>query len=86
MRARVERARGDRRRSVRGATRDSLFPQPTRMRVMLAARSSRLVAKRNGAPEGAGLRLAIAYVGRGVKADIDNLKTAAARRPREDRS
>ena len=63
----------------RGATRDSLaFPQTYEdMRVMLAARSGALVAKRTVRPKAQVCVGPIAYVGQAeLAADIENLKTA----------
>jgi 5-methyltetrahydropteroyltriglutamate--homocysteine methyltransferase len=65
----------------RGATRDSLaFPQTYEdMRVMLAARSGALVAKRTVRPKAQVCSGPIAYVGQAeVAADIANLKNALA--------
>jgi 5-methyltetrahydropteroyltriglutamate--homocysteine methyltransferase len=63
----------------RGATRDSLaFPQTYEdMRVMLAARSGALVAKRTVRPKAQVCSGPIAYIGQEeVAADIENLKNA----------
>src|SRR6516164_1741223 len=63
----------------RGATRDSLaFPQTYEdMRVMLAARSGALVAKRTVRPKAQVCSGPIAYVGQEeLAADIENLKNA----------
>jgi 5-methyltetrahydropteroyltriglutamate--homocysteine methyltransferase len=63
----------------RGATRDALaFPQTYEdMRVMLAARSGALVAKRTVRPKAQVCAGPIAYVGQAeLTADIDNLKNA----------
>src|ERR1051325_2103461 len=63
----------------RGATRDSLaFPKTYEdMRVMLAARSGALVAKRTVRPKAQVCVGPIAYVGQAeLAADIENLKTA----------
>jgi 5-methyltetrahydropteroyltriglutamate--homocysteine methyltransferase len=71
----------------RGPTRDSLaFPQTYEdMRVMLAARSSALVAKRTVRPKAQVCVGPIAYVGQEeLKADIDNLKTALQGAPAAD--
>jgi 5-methyltetrahydropteroyltriglutamate--homocysteine methyltransferase len=70
----------------RGATRDSLaFPQTYEdMRVMLAARSSTLVAKRTVRPKAQVCVGPIAYVGQDeLTADIDNLKRALQGVPAE---
>src|SRR5579871_2542096 len=71
----------------RGATRDSLaFPQTYEdMRVMLAARSGALVAKRTMRPKAQVCVGPIAYVGQAeVAADIENLKHALKGVPAED--
>jgi 5-methyltetrahydropteroyltriglutamate--homocysteine methyltransferase len=71
----------------RGATRDSLaFPQTYEdMRVMLAARSGALVAKRTVRPKAQVCVGPIAYVGQEeLKADIENLKRALDGVPTED--
>ena len=63
----------------RGATRDSLaFPAAYEdMKVMLAGRSSAIVAKRTVRPKAWVCNGPIAYVGQGeLRADIDNLKAA----------
>src|SRR5262249_56520862 len=71
----------------RGATRDSLaFPQTYEdMRVMLAARSGALVAKRTVRPKAQVCSGPIAYVGQAeLAADIENLKDALNGVPAED--
>src|SRR5262249_26806655 len=71
----------------RGATRDSLaFPQTYEdMRVMLAARSGALVAKRTVRPKAQVCVGPIAYVGEAeLRADIENLKSALKDVPAED--
>lgn len=63
----------------RGATRDSLaFPAAYEdMRVMLAARSSAIVAKRTVRPKALVCSGPVAYIGEGeLRADIENLKLA----------
>jgi len=71
----------------RGATRDSLaFPQTYEdMRVMLAARSGALVAKRTVRPKAQVCSGPIVYVGEAeLAADIENLKNALKGVPAED--
>ena len=71
----------------RGATRDSLaFPGAYEdMRVMLAARSSALVAKRTVRPKAWVCSGPVAYVGQEeLRADIDNLKAALKDAKAED--
>src|SRR5262249_44856170 len=71
----------------RGATRDSLaFPQTyADMRVMLAARSGALVAKRTVRPKAQVCTGPIAYVGQEeLAADIANLKTALKDAPAKE--
>jgi 5-methyltetrahydropteroyltriglutamate--homocysteine methyltransferase len=71
----------------RGATRDSLaFPGAYEdMRVMLAARSSAIVAKRTVRPKAWVCTGPIAYVGQNeLQADIDNLKLAVKETKAED--
>jgi 5-methyltetrahydropteroyltriglutamate--homocysteine methyltransferase len=71
----------------RGATRDSLaFPKTYEdMRIMLAARSSAIVAKRTVRPKAQVCTGPIAYVGQDeLKTDIDNLKNALKGIPAEE--